>query len=136
MSALGSSCVLVVDDEPDIRETLREVVELVGCVAVLAADGAEGLKLLEQCRPCLTILDLRMPVMTGQEFIVAMRQKPALASLPVLVSTSSPEQAPAGLPVLPKPIDIQRLFHYLRRSCSCGSLPVPRAARGGDPDEP
>jgi len=65
------------------------------------------------------IVDLLMPVMTGQEVIEAMRKQPDLAVLPILVSTSVPARAPAGVPVLPKPIDIDKLFGWLRRSCRC-----------------
>lgn len=112
-------CVLVVDDEEDIRDALCEAIEMIGCRAITAADGAAALELLRTYRPCLIILDLLMPVMTGQEMIEAMRKEPELAALPVVVSTSAPARAPAGVPILPKPIDIEKFFGWLRRSCRC-----------------
>lgn len=115
------ACVLVVDDEADIRETLREAVEMVGCTAVLAANGADALKLLRESTPCLMILDLIMPVMTGEELLEIMRQQPALAELPVLISTSAPQRAPAGVPVLPKPIDLGAFWAWIRQNCHCGA---------------
>jgi CheY-like chemotaxis protein len=115
------ACVLVVDDEEDIRDTLRDVVEMAGCSAMLAANGAEALKLMAQHRPCLIILDLTMPVMTGIEMLEAMRQEPAFAGLPVVISTSAPSRAPRGVPVLPKPIDIKALWAWMQRTCDCAS---------------
>jgi CheY-like chemotaxis protein len=111
--------VLVVDDEEGIRDSLREVVEMGGCAAVVAANGAEAMQVLSSRRPCLVIVDLLMPVMTGGELIEAMRRQPDLADIPVVVSTSAPDRAPRGIPVLPKPIDIQLVWSWMGRCCSC-----------------
>jgi two-component system chemotaxis response regulator CheY len=112
-------CVLVVDDDKDIRETMREVVEIGGCRAVFASNGKEGLELMTKLRPCLTIVDLVMPVMTGDELLARVRSTPDLADLKVVVSTSLPQHAPAGVPVLPKPIDVAVLWDWMRRACAC-----------------
>ena len=109
MSTGGSAdraCVLVVDDEDDIREALLEAVEMAGCTAMSAPNGAIALEILRTRRPCLVILDLRMPVMTGQEMLAVMQSDPELSRLRVVISTSCPTHAPCGVPVLPKPIDI------------------------------
>jgi len=124
MSAETKSCVLVVDDDADIRETLREAVEMVGCTALLAKDGQDALQVLGQHRPCLIILDLIMPVMTGEELLAALRREPELAQLPVVVSTSAPKRAPAGVPVLPKPIDLRAFWAWIRQNCDCGTAPL------------
>jgi CheY-like chemotaxis protein len=123
MAVGASDCVLVVDDEEDIRETLREVVEMGGCEAMVAANGAEALQLLAQHRPCLVILDLLMPVMSGAQMLEAMRKQPEFAELPVVISTSAPERAPAGVPVLRKPLDLQALWDLMSRNCSCVAAP-------------
>lgn len=115
--------VLVVDDEEGIRETLVEVIEMIGCSAISAADGAEALEMLAARRPCLVILDLLMPVMTGMELLEAMRKDPALATIPVVISTSAPHRAPAGVPVLTKPFDIESIWGWIRRSCPCAAQP-------------
>ena len=124
MSAVGLAsepCVLVVDDEPDAREMLREVIEMAGCSVLLAANGVEALTLLDEHRPCMIILDLMMPLMTGGEMVEVLRSRADLASLPVLISTSSPNRAPPGLPVLAKPIDIDALWDFMRKTCACAS---------------
>ena len=113
--------VLIVDDQEDIRETLREVIEMAGCQSITAANGVEALKLLEHHRPCLIVLDLLMPVMSGQEMLEELRNRPELATLPVVVSTSAPHLAPSGVPVLPKPIEIAGLWAWLRRTCRCAA---------------
>ena len=118
-TAADESCVLIVDDEEDVRESLRDVVEMMGCAAIMAESGQDALAILAQRRPCLVILDLLMPGMTGAELLDAMRAQPALASVPVVMSTSAPERAPRGVPMLPKPIDVDALCGWMRRVCRC-----------------
>jgi CheY-like chemotaxis protein len=118
-TAIESSCVLVVDDEPGIRDSLVDVIEALGCSAITAANGLEALATLQKHRPCLIILDLLMPELSGLELLEEMRKQPELAAVPVVISTSAPHLAPRDLPVLPKPIDIKRTWEYVRRSCHC-----------------
>jgi CheY-like chemotaxis protein len=114
------ACVLIVDDEADVRESLRDVVEMVGCSAVMAASAEEGLALLaDDGRLCLVVLDLLLPGMTGAEMLEVMRREPTLSKMPVVISTSAPEQAPPGVPVLAKPIDIGALCGWMRSVCDC-----------------
>lgn len=112
-------CILVVEDEESARETLIEVVEMAGCSAIGAANGAEGLHLMAKRRPCLVIVDLFMPVMSGFDMLDAMRRQPDLAVVPVVISTSAPDRAPPGVPVIAKPIDVNAVWAWMRRTCSC-----------------
>lgn len=103
--------VLVVDDEADIRESLKDALGEEGYEVVLAANGKEALQLLPGIsRPCAVILDIIMPVMSGTEFYEAMQAMPALADIPVLMSTSDPSRAPRRVPVMKKPINLDRLL--------------------------
>jgi CheY-like chemotaxis protein len=103
--------VLVVDDEPGIRESLRDVLEDEGYAVELAANGREALELLPQLpRPFGIILDLIMPIMNGVEVYQAIRGDPALADVPIVVSTSDPSRAPTDALVMRKPIDLNRLL--------------------------
>ena len=120
-SADHRSCVLIVDDEEEARESLRDVVELVGCSALLAASAKEALALLAESRPCLMVVDLMMPDMTGAQLLEAMNREPAFRTVPVVISTSAPERAPRGVPLLPKPIDIDALCGMMRRLCPCAT---------------
>ncbi|MGH7284897.1 MAG: response regulator, partial [Polyangiaceae bacterium] len=107
--------VLVVDDEEDIRDTLRELIEMKGFKAQTAANGAEALEQLIAERPCLVVLDLVMPVMDGVALLEKMRADPAPSDVPVVVSTSAPHLAPRDVPVVQKPIDIGKMVEWLHR---------------------
>lgn len=107
----GRTTVVVVEDEDDLRECLREVLEDAGYAVRTAADGREGLsRIAEAPRPCVVVLDLVMPVMSGNELWATMQADPALADVPVLVSTSDPARAPRGVRVLRKPYDVARIL--------------------------
>ena len=121
MCTKNQRSVMIVDDEVDIRETLREAIEMAGCKALLAANGADALELLAQHRPCVIIIDLAMPVMTGQELLEILRREPAFAALRVVVSTSAPRRAPPGVAVLPKPIDLSAFWDAIHQNCRCAA---------------
>ncbi|MEO7332291.1 MAG: response regulator [Minicystis sp.] len=116
---MDRDCVLIVDDDEDIRDTLSELVEMAGCSALVAANGVEALEVLKHQHPQLIILDLRMPVMDGAELLKVMRTEPALATIDVVISTSLPSEAPIGVPVMPKPINIDTMWDWMRRTCRC-----------------
>jgi len=111
--------VLLVEDEQGMRETLIEVVEMGGCRAMAVANGADALTILRAHRPCLVIVDLVMPVMSGPELLDVLGADAALATIPVIIATAAPERAPPGYAVVPKPIDIDALWDLLRQSCRC-----------------
>jgi CheY-like chemotaxis protein len=108
---VSTKTVLVVDDEADIRESLRDALGDEGYAVVVASNGKEALELLPALpKPCAVILDIIMPVMSGTELYEAMRATPALADIPVLISTSDPSRAPVRVPVMKKPINLDRLL--------------------------
>ena len=111
------SPVLVVDDDPDIRETLRDVIEAEGFAVVCAADGQKALEALRQgLRPSLVVLDLMMPIMSGWELLDAVRAERELAGLPVaVISASGGRTAPPGATCsLRKPVDLDTLIELVR----------------------
>jgi CheY-like chemotaxis protein len=104
--------VLVIDDEVGIRETLKDLFEDEGFQVDLAADGVEGLAALRTRGPHgLVILDLVMPNMGGDELIDIMRGDPTLAKIPVIMSTSHPDEAPPGVLLIRKPVDVNVLIN-------------------------
>jgi CheY-like chemotaxis protein len=109
--------VLVVDDDPDIRDTLREVIEAEGFPVVCAADGRQALEALGMgLHPSLILLDLMMPVMSGWELLAAIRADRTLADVPVaVVSAAGSRTPPPGATCsLRKPIDLDTLIDLLR----------------------
>ena len=110
--------VLVVDDDPDIRDSLQMLLEDEGYSVRTAADGREAVATMEVEPPCFVILDLMMPVMDGWEVACRMHDEERLAAIPVCVVTATPEWAPADSAcVLKKPIDVHRLLTIVQTYC-------------------
>ncbi len=82
--------VLVVDDDDGVVEVLRTLFAGKGYQVLTAADGMEALRLIEQQSPRLILLDMRMPVMNGWEFVRRYRQRPG-PHAPVIVLTGAEE---------------------------------------------
>lgn len=105
--------VLVVDDDPLVRELLtRLIVELPDARVVTAGDSATALRWCEAHEPDVVITDYRMPGMSGTALIAALRQRPATAEVPIMMITASDDRAvrvealhTGATDVLTKPID-------------------------------
>ena len=81
--------VLVVDDDPLIRDTMSEILEESGYHVATAAHGGEALRLLQdEPRPDAIILDLMMPVMDGWQFLEAKARNDTISGVPVLIHTA------------------------------------------------
>lgn len=76
--------VLVIDDEPDIRTLVNLTLTREGYEVSVAADGAEGLRLLTEFRPDVVLLDLRMPVVNGWRFLEMAREAGELENVRVV----------------------------------------------------
>jgi len=74
--------ILVVDDEPQIRQTLRTILESAGYAVVTAESGEDAIRAFAQCRPDLILMDLLIPGMGGIE---AVRQLRECSSVPIIV---------------------------------------------------
>lgn len=124
--------VLVVDDDPDIRETIALILESSGCEVRQAANGAAALELLREGEPpCLVLLDLMMPVMDGRAFRAVQREDPALQDIPVVVLSGDGrlERKAEELGIhafLRKPIGIEDLLAVVDHACTHGHGPLPR----------
>jgi two-component system, OmpR family, response regulator CpxR len=112
--------VLVVDDDPDIRETLRFVLEDAGYPVYLAGNGKEALDLLASIEhpPGLILLDLMMPIMSGDEMLRALKAVHALAAIPVTIVTASGAPMPReATGLLKKPVDLDALLRVVAKNC-------------------
>lgn len=112
------SPILVVEDEADVRESLREILEESGYDVYCASNGKEALELLARAdpRPGLILLDMVMPVMNGQEMLAALKQVHALAAIPVTIVSGSLEKPPASS-FLNKPVDFNALLALVEKTC-------------------
>jgi DNA-binding response OmpR family regulator len=77
--------VLVVDDDPDIRQLVRELLERAGYQVSQASDGRDGLRALYETRPDLVLLDVNMPELDGWETLARIRD---LSEAPVIMLTA------------------------------------------------
>jgi CheY-like chemotaxis protein len=111
--------VLVVEDEDELREMVREALELSGYQVVTATDGQDALaKIAGIEHVCLVLLDLLMPTMNGWEFVEKLQLRPDLASVPIVVQSSAPARAPAGVArVLQKPVMFEQLLAVVQEYC-------------------
>jgi CheY-like chemotaxis protein len=112
--------ILLVDDDPDIRVTLRDFLEEEGFVVHTAREGQHALQVLERINPPdLILLDYKMPVMDGRQFLSMQRRIPKLQSVPVVIlSAATREWSGAHLEVeevLAKPVDLEVLLNTVGR---------------------
>ena len=116
--------IVIIEDDPDLRETMKELLEMEGFSVVTAANGREGLNLIERNgEPCLILLDLMMPVMNGWEFLDAMQRsgQDLLTQTKVAVVSAAADMAEVqqqyGCSVLKKPVNLDRLYALAHVAC-------------------
>jgi DNA-binding response OmpR family regulator len=129
--------VLVVDDEPMVRDTLGQVLSDEGYNVDLAVDGETALDRVHAAKPDVILLDLMMPGMNGRQFLQTLRDDTTYENVPVLIMT-----AVHGLEVnlatfgaselVEKPFDVDELLNKVAlavyRSRGPGTAPIPPAA--------
>lgn len=129
--------ILLVDDEPDLVWALRASLQDEGYVVLTASDGQEALRLTEDRRPDLVVLDIMLPRVDGWEVCRKMRRRPSMASVPILFLTarSAIDDRVRGLEeggddYLAKPFELRELKARIRallRRAGSGSEPALRA---------
>ncbi len=124
---VSSGPLLIVEDDPDIREALQGYLELQGFEVRLAANGKEALEHLGGSpRPALILLDMALPVMDGHRVLTARKQSEALADVPVVIlSAGMAAMNPRDRAVyasnydvaafLKKPVDPKQLLDIISR---------------------
>ena len=114
--------VLLVEDDPDIREASGIILRREGYEVVEAEHGEQALEALAQMRepPCLVLLDLMMPVMTGPELLKVLQDRQQLADLTVVVLSAGgqPKDAPQAKHFLRKPVPASLLVAIVREFCA------------------
>lgn len=117
--------ILIVDDDPIVRQGLRAVLEREGYAVALAANGSEALSYLTfNDLPALIVLDMMMPRMDGWKFLSAFRQTPSWSGVPVIVTTAMGiaslewAQSQGAVDLLKKPFDEDALCRAVHQVCS------------------
>jgi len=108
--------ILVVDDDPSLREVIAEILYAEGFHVAQARDGESALAHLrsEAWRTTLILLDLTMPGMNGRQFREAQLADPALARIPVAVLSSSDADGVPADARLAKPVELEALLGTVR----------------------
>lgn len=106
--------ILIVDDDPAIRSTVSEILDMEGYPVETAANGLEALTKVRETRPWLIILDMRMPIMDGWAFARTLQEEGI--QVPILVMTAAQnarrwaEEIGASA-YIPKPFDLDELLN-------------------------
>jgi two-component system alkaline phosphatase synthesis response regulator PhoP len=88
MARAEDKTILVVDDEPNVREYLAALLEDAGFKVITAADGEEALALIKGRKPDFISLDLIMPRKSGHKLLYELRKDRELSRIPVLIVTA------------------------------------------------
>jgi signal transduction histidine kinase/DNA-binding response OmpR family regulator len=114
--------VLVVDDEPDTAELVRDTLRHEGLHTVVAHDGRQALEVVERKRPDLVILDIMMPELSGFEVLEALGRRADRADIPVLILSSRGDDedvrralALGARRYMSKPFAVRELIAEVRR---------------------
>jgi PAS domain S-box-containing protein len=117
--AAGPATVLVIDDDPAVRDLMSRFVAKEGIRAATAADGEEGLRLARQLSPKVIFLDVIMPRMDGWAVLSALKADPQLANIPVVMLTMVSETEMGYMlgaaDYLTKPIDRNQVAAVLKK---------------------
>ena len=129
MSASVDDYVLLVEDDPDMRESMESVLAYAGHSITAVADGVEALSWLagDHPHPCVIVLDLMMPGMNGFELRSRLRADQLLSLIPVVVLTGAGPLADRKgyelqAEILRKPIDLRDLLEAIHRHCAAAPM--------------
>ena len=83
-----SKCILVVEDQEDNRQILRDLLTNAGFEMIEAENGAEAVASVQARRPDLILMDIQLPILDGYEATRRIKANPDLKSIPIIVVTS------------------------------------------------
>ncbi len=106
---MGAKYVLVVDDDPNQRESIAEILESKGYRVTTTGNGWQALELAATSPPAIILLDLSMPVMTGWVVINRLKSDSTLRDIPILV-ISDEVDLPQNVIALLKPVRIEQML--------------------------
>ena len=123
LSELSCRSILVVDDDPDVRDAVADVLADEGYGVTGVGSGREALQHLQQhMRPSLILLDMMMPEMDGWLLRQELKKSPDLASIPIVILSAHGDVRDAALALgavdyLRKPLSVDSLLEIAERYC-------------------
>jgi len=126
---LSPGHVVIVEDDEATREMVAALVAAHEFQPIVAEDGLEALHVLRAVRhrspgvPCVVLLDLAMPRLSGHEFRRAQLADPIIAGVPVVVMSGTVDAGPraaalGAVATLTKPLDVHALISVVQRYCA------------------
>jgi DNA-binding response OmpR family regulator len=124
---MGSKYILIVDDDPDMVETVGMMLESKGYEVGKAYDGVEGEESVNKRRPDLLVLDVMMPRKNGYVLCAELKKKKETREIPVILLTAVGEAVPTtsyshadGMATeaddyIPKPVEAEVLVEAIER---------------------
>ena len=114
--------IMVIEDDDDIRELMKAMLEAEGYYSITASNGEEGLELLSQSetKPCMILLDMMMPIMDGWTFAEVAKKNVQYRNIPLLAVTAFSDQMSLRenfQGVLKKPVRFDILLDIVRHYC-------------------
>ena len=128
MSGANRKLVLIIDDDPVVRDILGATLTKAGFSVAYASSGDEGISKARELKPVAITLDVMMPVMDGWAVLSSLKNDPELRDIPVVVVTIVDDRdlgfALGASEFLTKPIDRQRLVDVIRQYQTAESCTV------------
>ncbi len=109
-------CVMIVDDDEDLRQTLTDVLAAWGYKVCTAQNGYDALQQLENAKPSVVLLDLMMPVVNGWQFVHEVEARHLDLNI-IVMTAAHPDDVPAAYPVLHKPMGLDAVKSAIEGSC-------------------
>jgi two-component system, cell cycle response regulator DivK len=122
--------ILIVEDDPNSRKLLRDVLDAVGYATCETDSAEDGIRLALASAPALILMDIRLPGISGIEALRRLRDDSATRGIPVVAVTASVmppqkmEATDAGFDAIePKPVNVRALLATVRRLLEHNALP-------------
>jgi two-component system cell cycle response regulator DivK len=122
--------ILVVEDQPDNRRIVRDLLASVGYEMIEATDGETGVRLALEQRPELILMDIQLPGLDGYEATRRIKAEPALRDVPIIVVTSyalsgddAKARAAGADDYVAKPFSPRQLLAMIRRHLDGAAAP-------------
>lgn len=120
---MSNNIVLLVEDDPELRLMLTTILELENRHVISGGNGEEALHLARQHDPGVIVLDLMLPMMTGEQFREAQLANGKIKNIPVVVVSAHPHGAAIARRMqvaefLPKPVDLDALIRFVNSRLS------------------
>ena len=109
--------ILVVEDDPPLREAFAHVLRAFGYEVTTAENGEQTLESIRSERPGFMFIDLLMPVMSGFRLIETLRTDEAFSNIPMVAMTACSSTAPVGVKVIRKPFGAAAALELVRAYC-------------------